>query len=106
MRRFRRRDLWSETVTKERRYFSADQKVAMLRRHLIEKLPVSKICEEAGVAPNLFYRWQDQLFQNGAMALESTSGRARRTSGASASPHMAGTRTQLVTVPSRVTSDL
>lgn len=43
----------------------------MLRRHLIEKLPVSKICEEAGVAPNLFYRWQDQLFQNGAAALES-----------------------------------
>lgn len=58
-------------MTKERRYFSADQKVALLRRHLIEKLPVSKICEEAGVAPNLFYRWQDQLFQNGAMALES-----------------------------------
>jgi len=58
-------------VKRERRYFSADQKVALLRRHLIEKVPVSKICEEAGVAPNLFYRWQDQLFQNGAVALES-----------------------------------
>lgn len=60
----------SETVKRERRHFSADQKVAMLRRHLIEKVPVSKLCEEAGVAPNLFYRWQDQLFQNGVAALE------------------------------------
>ena len=58
-------------MKKERRYLSADQKVAVLRRHLIEKLPVSKICEEAGIAPNLFYRWQEQLFLNGALALES-----------------------------------
>jgi len=58
-------------VKKERRYFSADQKVALLRKHLVEKVPVSKVCEEAGVAPNLFYRWQELLFSNGAAALES-----------------------------------
>lgn len=58
-------------MKKERRYISADQKVALLRKHLVEKVPVSKVCEEAGVAPNLFYRWQELLFVNGAAALES-----------------------------------
>ena len=42
----------------------------LLRRHLIEKLPVSKVCEEADISPNLFYRWQEQLFVNGSLALE------------------------------------
>lgn len=58
-------------MKKERRYLSADEKVAILRRHLIEKAPISKLCEEAGIAPTLFYRWQEQLFLNGAVALES-----------------------------------
>lgn len=58
-------------MKKERRYLSADQKVAILRRHLIEKLPISKVCEDAGIVPTLFYRWQEQLFLNGAVALES-----------------------------------
>ncbi|MFN7932212.1 MAG: hypothetical protein U0R19_02735 [Bryobacteraceae bacterium] len=42
-----------------------------MRRHLIEKLPVSKVCEEAGIAPRQLYRWQELLFQNAATALES-----------------------------------
>jgi transposase len=42
----------------------------LLRRHLIEKLPVSKVCEEADISPNLFYRWQEQWFVNGSLALE------------------------------------
>ena len=58
-------------MKKERRFLSAEQKVAILRRHLIEKVPISKVCEEAGVVPTLFYRWQEQLFVNGAAALES-----------------------------------
>jgi transposase-like protein len=55
---------------KEYRRWSAEEKVRLLRRHLIERIPVSKICEEAQVAPSLFHRWQEQLFGNGAMALE------------------------------------
>ena len=58
-------------MKKERRYLSAEQKVSILRRHLIEKLPVSKVCEEAGIAPTQLYRWQELLFQNAATALES-----------------------------------
>jgi len=57
-------------VKKERRHYSAEEKMKLLRLHLIEKQPVSKICEEAGVAPTVFYRWQEQLFLNGQVALE------------------------------------
>lgn len=57
-------------MKKERRHWSAEEKTKLLRRHLIEKIPVSKICEEGRVAPSLFHRWQEQLFLNAALALE------------------------------------
>jgi transposase len=57
-------------VKKERRHWSAEEKVKQLRRHLIENVPISKICQEANLAPSLFHRWQEQLFQNAALALE------------------------------------
>ena len=52
------------------RKHSAQEKIRLIRLHLIEKQPISKVCEEAGVAPSLFHRWQGQLFTNGALALE------------------------------------
>lgn len=57
-------------MKKERRNWSAEEKTKLLRRHLIEKVPISKICDEANLAPSLFHRWQEQLFQNAALALE------------------------------------
>ena len=57
-------------MTKPRRYHTAEDKMKLLRQHLILKEPVSKICDEAGVAPSLLHRWQEQLFTNGALALE------------------------------------
>ena len=57
-------------MKKERRHWSADEKAKLLRRHLIEKIPVSKICEEAQLAPSMFHRWQEQLFLNAALALQ------------------------------------
>lgn len=57
-------------MKKERRNWSAEEKTRILRRHLIEKVPISKVCEEARLAPSLFHRWQEQLFLNAALALE------------------------------------
>jgi transposase-like protein len=56
-------------VRKERRHWSAEEKTKILRRHLIEKIPVSKVCEEARLAPSMFHRWQEQLFLNAPQAL-------------------------------------
>jgi transposase len=51
-----------------RRYFSPEQKVAALRRHLLEKVPVSDLCDELQIAPSLFYLWQREFFENGQAA--------------------------------------
>ena len=57
---------------KPRRSHTAEQKAAALRRHYIDKLPISKVCEEFDVQPSLFYYWQKQFFDNAVAALQPT----------------------------------
>ena len=64
-------------MKRERRNWSAEEKTKLLRRHLIEKVPISKICEESNLVPSLFHRWQEQLFGNAALALEGKRGPER-----------------------------
>jgi transposase-like protein len=49
---------------------TAEEKLAILRRHFLEKVPVSTLCEEHGLNPTVFYRWQKEFFENGAAAFE------------------------------------
>jgi transposase-like protein len=58
-------------MRKERKHYSAEEKVAILRRHLLDKVPVSDLCEELGLQPTVFYRWQKEFFDNGAVAFQS-----------------------------------
>lgn len=51
-----------------RRHFSPEQKVAILREHLLERVPISDLCQKHGVQPSVFYRWQKEFFENGAAA--------------------------------------
>jgi transposase-like protein len=51
-----------------RRHFSPQEKVAILRRHLLENVPVSQLCDEVQIAPSLFYLWQRDFFENGHLA--------------------------------------
>ena len=53
-------------MRKER--ISAQDKVAILRRHLLDKVPVSDLCDEHQIQPAQFYQWQKQFFENGAAA--------------------------------------
>ena len=55
---------------KGRRRFTSQEKVALLRRHLLDKAAVLDLCEEHDIKPTVFYRWQKQLFENGAMAFD------------------------------------
>jgi transposase len=41
----------------ERKHHTAEEKVAILRRHLIDRVPVSALCDEHHVHPTVFYRW-------------------------------------------------
>jgi transposase-like protein len=49
---------------KSRRKFTAEQKAAILREHLIEKVPVADLCEKHGLQPTVFYRWQKEMLEN------------------------------------------
>lgn len=50
---------------KKRRRFSASEKVQAVRRHLIEKVSVSEICEGLNIHPTQYYKWQTLFFENG-----------------------------------------
>jgi len=54
----------------KRKRFTAQEKVKILRLHLIEKQTVSDICDRHGLNPNVFYSWQKQFFEQGAAAFE------------------------------------
>ena len=58
-------------MRKERKHFTPEEKVAILRRHLVDRVPVSELCEELGLRSTVFYGWQKELFENGAAAFQS-----------------------------------
>src|SRR6478735_2355459 len=54
----------------QRTHYTSEEKVTILRRHLLEKEPISKLCDEVGLQPTVFYRWQKEFFENAAAAFE------------------------------------
>ena len=48
----------------QRNRFTAEQKAAIVRRHLVDRIPIADLCEEHGIRPNIFYRWQKQVFDH------------------------------------------
>jgi transposase-like protein len=53
---------------KDRKNYTPEEKVRILRRHLLDKVPVSTLCDEYHLQPTVFYRWQKQFFEGGAAA--------------------------------------
>jgi transposase-like protein len=64
-------------MRKQRKHHTAEEKVVVLRRHLVENEPVSQLCDELALQPAVFYRWQKEFFENGAAAFQ-TKTRDRR----------------------------
>ena len=54
----------------KRKILTPVEKVAVVREHLLEKVPVSDICDKHGIQAVSFYQWQKQLFENGAICFE------------------------------------
>ena len=47
---------------KKKRYnYTPDEKVTILKRHLVDKIPVSDICDQYHLQPTVFYRWQKDI---------------------------------------------
>jgi transposase-like protein len=57
-------------MKKQRKHYTPEEKVAILRRHLVEGVPISDLCDERGLQPTVFYRWQKEFFENGAAAFQ------------------------------------
>ena len=65
-------------MRKKRQNYTAKEKVAILKRHLIDQVPVSDLCDEYQLQPTVFYRWQKEFFENGSAAFEKTNSRAQK----------------------------
>ena len=53
-----------------RRHFAGTDKVAILKRHLVDKVPVSDLCDELHIYPNQLYGWLKEFFENGHAAFD------------------------------------
>jgi transposase-like protein len=54
---------------RQRRQHTTEQKVAILRRHLADKVPVSDLCNEYKLQPSVFYHWLKLAMENLGAAL-------------------------------------
>ena len=52
-------------MKKKRKQYTAQEKVSILKRHLVDNIAVSDLCDEHDLHPNVFYRWQGQFFKGG-----------------------------------------
>lgn len=55
-------------MRKKRHNYTPEEKVVILKRHLIDRVAVSDLCDEHQLQPGLFYEWQKQFFEQGAAA--------------------------------------
>ena len=66
-------------MAKKRKRYSGEEKVRILKRHLVDNISVSDLCDEYYLNPVVFYRWQKEFFENGAAAFErKTDSKSRR----------------------------
>ena len=65
-------------MRKKRHNYTSQEKVVILKRHLIDRIPVSDLCDEYHLQPTVFYRWQKEFFEKGAAALEKSSSRRKK----------------------------
>ena len=62
-------------MSRERKHVSAPDKLAILKKYLVEKVPLSDLCDQHGLQPSQIYYWQAQLFELGASVFERKPGR-------------------------------
>ena len=47
---------------KQRKHYTPEEKVVILRKHLIEKVSVSDLCDQYGLHPTVFHRCMKECF--------------------------------------------
>ena len=54
-------------MKKQRKHYTPEEKPAILRRHLPDKEPVSKSCDEIGLKPTVLYGWHEEFLTTGLL---------------------------------------
>ena len=62
-------------MNKSRTNYTPEEKVAILKKHLVEKESVSCSSDKYNLQPTVFYRWPKQFFENGSTAFQKQSKR-------------------------------
>jgi transposase len=62
-------------MKRERKTLAGPEKLAILKRYLVEKVPISDLCDQHGLQPSQIYYWQAQLFEHGAGIFDRKPGR-------------------------------
>lgn len=61
-------------MRKQRKNYTGQEKVFILKRHLVDHVAISDLCDEYNLQPTVFYRWQKEFFENGSAAFEKANG--------------------------------
>ena len=54
----------------KRRNLTPQQKVAIVREHLIDGIPISDLCDKHHIHATQYYNWQKQLFENAEQSFQ------------------------------------
>jgi transposase len=65
-------------MSQVRKTVAAPDKLAILKQYLVDKTPISELCNQHGLQPSQIYYWQAQLFEHGASVFERKPGRQGR----------------------------
>jgi transposase len=65
---------------RSRRHYTAEQKAEILKEHLVDKVPVSEVCNKHQLQPSVFYDWLKQVQGNlvGALTTPTSAGPSKR----------------------------
>jgi len=59
------------TILQMRKQFTSEEKLVILKSHLIDKKPISQLCRKYQFHPDQFYQWQKIFFDKGSRAFNS-----------------------------------
>ncbi len=62
-------------MNQPRKSVAGPEKLAILKQYLVDKVPISDLCDRHDLQPSQIYYWQAQLFEHGAAIFERKPGR-------------------------------
>jgi len=62
-------------MSQKRKRLSGAEKIAIVKRYLVERIPISDLCDEHGLQPSQIYRWQAAIFEHGVDVFDLKRGR-------------------------------